>query len=58
MIKTKRPKLSGFAYRLAKQKKELQEDGKKCLKLTDMFIKCGKLILSIYSINKMCFNFT
>ncbi|KAL4089057.1 hypothetical protein QTP88_024135 [Uroleucon formosanum] len=24
----------------SKQKKELQEDGKKCLKLTDMFIKC------------------
>ena len=41
MKKAKRQKLSGFAYRLAKQKKELQEDGKKCLKLTDMF-KCGK----------------
>jgi len=48
MNKTKKPKLSGFAYRLAKQKKKLQEDGKKCLKLTDMFIKCGKLILNIY----------
>ncbi|KAL4153869.1 hypothetical protein QTP88_001702 [Uroleucon formosanum] len=43
--KTKKPKLSGFKYRLAKQKKELQEDVKKCFKLTNMFIKCGQIRL-------------